>query len=116
MELVLGLAALATAISSAGGANHVDSSPEIIEAETTNVVTTNEKIAEKAIDLPKSHIGDGLSGAGGSLVLPDVLLTETGGNSYLEENEYNDGFESANEIGTYNYTYSNYQPGAKPSN
>ena len=58
MELVLGLAALATAISSVGGASHVDSSPDIVEAESTTVQTMDGNPHQYEIQetLPESRL------------------------------------------------------------
>ena len=112
MELVLGLAALATAISSVGGANHVDSSPEIVEAEPKTVQTMNENAIQEVNELPESHVGS-LKEA--SLEIAPRGRPIDNWEHYQNESESNNAFFSANDVGIYNYDYSTYQAGDTPT-
>ena len=112
MELVLGLAALATAVSGMAGAGHYDDAPEITEAEPTTVQTVNEttRLHElpEGLDLPKPHIGD----SDLTLVGSNPLV---GWEDTSDEKEvYNDDFEHAQEVGNYNYGFYGYRSGNKP--
>ena len=112
MELVLGLAALATAISSVGGASHVDSSPEIVEAEPQTVQIANDAMIQGTNNLPKSHIGN-LAGAS-SVVIPRGRPIDNW-EHLMYESENNNSFANSNDAGIYNYTFSTYQSGDKPT-
>lgn len=112
MELVLGLATLATAISSVGGANHIDESPNIVEAEPKTVQTMNERQVQEFNELPESHIGN-LKEA--SLGITPKGRPIDNWEHYMNESENNDSFANSNDTGIYNYTFSTYESGDKPT-
>lgn len=103
MELVLGLAALATAISGATGAGHYGDVPEIKEAEPTTAdvaETLHQQEIQEVDHVPESHFAD----LGGIDRLIDEPFLRLG----PSEIENNDDFDFANEIGLYNYDFSTY--------
>lgn len=106
MELVLGLAALATALSSVGAVNHIKDGPETIEAEPTTAkkIRKNESNPRFGDDLPS--FGGGLSDFGGGFIHQGDLR-ELGEENPREVGE-NDDFLHAIEIGVNNYTFANY--------
>ena len=111
MELVLGLAALATAVSSVGGANYIKDDSNIIEAETATVQTLKEKNIREVHDLPESRIGEGFSGIRDEIIFSDLNLLLNPDPGETTNNNY---FDGATEVGEYNYDFSSYV-GNKPN-
>ena len=109
MELVLGLAALATALSSVGGGSHIKDDLDIVESEPTYVQPTNEKSIQEGHELIGSHIDESLIGI---IDWPGIPINPTPTDPN-KEHEGNNDFGSANEIGDYNYEIASYN-GNKP--
>ena len=95
MELVLGLAALATAVSSVGGANYIKDDSNIIEAETATVQTLKEKNIREVHDLPESRIGEGFSGIRDEIIFSDLNLLLNPDPGETTNNNYFDGARPA---------------------
>lgn len=118
MELVLGLAALATALSSVGAVNHIDDHSNTIEAKPETVQTVNETAHKTDIGQAKaapSKLTDKTGAISKPLgrIFPDDPFDP---NHYtVSESESNNTYDTANEIGNYNYTFSNYSSGQKPN-
>jgi hypothetical protein len=114
MELVLGLAALATAVSGMAGVGHFTDASNVTEAEPTTVQKMNETIHQQ--DYSGSEIMTPPEIDLGSRN-PSLVISERPGisKSIETEKENNDDFASANEIGSYNYTFSSYSGGRTPS-
>ena len=108
MELVLGLAALATAVSGVSGAGHYEETPEVSETNHSVVQTMKDDVPERelgeGIDLPNPHIGDfvdtGKIGIGDWIEKPSKLI--------LSESENNGTLETANSIKNLNSSYENF--------
>ena len=124
MELVLGLAALATAISSVGGANHVDSSPDIVEAESTTVQTMDGNPHQYEIQetLPESHLtefDDSIADKIGIDKIRDIVPEKKPHPTSIPEKENNNSVAKANNVGQYmalysDWDFSNYSADSHP--
>ena len=114
MELVLGLAALATVISGVAGAGHYDNTgPEIVEAEPKTVQTANgEYFQHDAPEIAESHLSEFQGALSG---IPQKSRPIDRWEHYYNEIESNNSFITANEVGIYNYDFSTYQSGDTPT-
>ena len=117
MELVLGLAALATAVSGMAGAGQYDNAPEISETEPTTVQTT-ETIHQQEIQgtyqLPESHIGDLSESQFGQI---DGILPRKKPHPLSNpETENNNTYKQANDMGALMGWYNNWSFTNHPSN
>jgi len=112
MELVLGLAALATALSSVGAANSISDDPNIIKAEPEAVQTMNDNALQGAYELPESNIGN-LGASSLSDPIAKSRPIDRWEYTYTEVEGNNTNY-AANDVGIYNYDFSTYQAGDTP--
>lgn len=114
MELVLGLAALATAVSGMAGVGHFTDASNIKEAET--VVVDKKNQAEHALGDTVAEASFEKEAASDLLAAPRKAPAKAAaiqGIAYEAEN--NNTFELADEIGSNNYTFASYSGSTKPS-
>ena len=117
MELVLGLATIATAISGATGAGRYSDVSAIVKAEPETVHVTDNlhhpEIQESIYDLPESHFADFAS------VNPFVTESIPSADYYDEVTTDNDNIWGAQNIGQYmnrnTWSFTNYDSGSGPS-